>query len=45
VANLVDVAKSRCEYSPGCPFILDLSDPGSIDITSDLEAFRGHYEQ
>ena len=48
VANLVDVAKSRCEYSPiwpGCPFILDLSDPGSIDITSGLESFSGHYEK
>ena len=48
VANLDDVAEARCEYLPvwpGCPFILDLSDPGSIDIASGLESIRGHYEK
>ena len=47
-ANLDDVAGARCEYLPvwlGCLFILDPSDPGSIDITSGLESFRGHYEK
>ena len=48
VANLDDVAEARCEYLPvwpGCPFSIDLSDPESINITSDLESFRGHYEK
>jgi hypothetical protein len=48
VANLDDVAEARCEYLPvwpGCLFILDPSDPESIDIASGLESFRGHYEK
>ena len=45
VANLDDVAGARCEYLLGCLFILDPSDPGSIDIASGLESFRGHYEK
>ena len=39
VANLDDVAGARCEYLPvwlGCLFILDPSDPESIDIASGL---------
>ena len=45
-ANLDDVARARYEYLPvwlGCLFILDPSDPESIDIASGLESFRGHY--
>ena len=37
VANLDDVARARCEYLLGCLFILDPSDPESIDIASGLE--------
>ena len=47
-SNLDYVAGARCEYLPvwlGCLFILDPSDPESIDIASGLESFSGHYEK